>query len=103
MRFAVLILAAPNSRGSELAAEFCRAALNKGHAITRVFFYLEGAVHGLHSIRSWRDLSATDVPLAICTTMASELGITEAPGFALMGLGQWVADMADSDRVLTFR
>ncbi len=99
-----------------IALQFARETVAQGHSLHRVFFY-KSAVQLAHRFSSvpadetdlrskWRtfaDESGTE--LAVCIAAAQRRGITEdniADGFSIVGLGQMVDAMLESDRTVTF-
>lgn len=124
-KFAVQINSAPwQGEGCDTAYQFIRAALRRGHEILRVFFYYEGAYHGLGgmappedekpSIRRWSDLAAEHgIDLVVCVSAAARRGLAEpvesgprnapvAKGFRLAGLGLWMEACLKADRYVSF-
>lgn len=129
MKFAIQINSAPwADEGCETAYQFIRAALSLGHEIVRVFFYYEGAYHGLRwmsppedempALRRWSELVAEQgVDLVICISAAQRRGLPVdkpeaegivkldgevAEGFRIAGLGLWVDACLKADRFLAF-
>lgn len=124
MKFAIQINSAPwRGEGCETAYQFIRAALQQGHEIIRVFFYYEGAYHGLRRmappddekvlIQRWSALAAEHgVDLVICISAAARRGLLEnaevvrqdelTEGFRIGGLGLWVEACLQADRFLAF-
>lgn len=128
MKFAIQVNSPP-WRGpfSETAYQFSRQALALGHEIVRVFFYHEGAYHGMRWMspaademplaQRWSKLAAEQgVDLVICISAAHRRGLLEAgeslaqgkqdddvaAGFRIAGLGQWVDACLKADRLLVF-
>lgn len=128
VKFAIQINSAPwESQGGDTAYQFSRAALKLGHEIVRIFFYYEGAHHGLRwmappedekpLLRRWSELAAEQgVDLVICISAAHRRGLLEqtearrigkldndlAAGFRIAGLGLWVDACLKADRFLVF-
>lgn len=128
MKFAIQINSTPwGSQACETAYQFSRAALEMGHEIVRIFFYSEGAYHGLRwmsppederiLIHRWTALAKEhDVELSICISAAQRRGLLEqteakrlgkqdndlAEGFHIAGLGLWVDACLKADRFLVF-
>ena len=85
-----------------------------GHTVRRVFFYQDAAAIGNRfatdddGVRaSWTALAEqANIELAICITAAGRRGVVAgeslAQGFAIVGLGQLVEAMEQSDRLVTF-
>ncbi len=98
------------------AISFAQAALRAGHRLETVFFYQSAAAIGLAAAevssddfdprRAWQALAFEhELRLLICVGSAQRRGVVEqtlASGFAITGLGQWLAAMATADRVLRF-
>lgn len=128
MKFAIQINSAPwRSEGCDTGYQFIRAALGMGHEIVRVFFYYEGAYHGLRwmtppedeqfRVRRWSALAAEQgIDLVICISAAQRRGLLDtleaerlgkqdedlAEGFRIAGLGLWVEACLKADRFLAF-
>jgi len=126
--FTLVIHGAPyTSQAAVSALHFCRAALDGGHEVRRLFFYQDG-VHNasslivppqdeLHIPRAWQELvQAHGIDAVVCVASALKRGILDAgeaqrygkaaanllPGFTIGGLGLLVEATLDSDRVLNF-
>lgn len=128
MRYALLILEAPWSRGaSHTALRFAQAALQRGHGISRVFFYGDGVHNGsalatppqdeADLVAAWREFAlANGIELVVCVAAALRRGVLDEgerdrygkaaanldPAFVLSGLGQLAAAALEADRILTF-
>jgi tRNA 2-thiouridine synthesizing protein D len=122
VKFAIQINSAPwQGANNETAYQFIRAALQGGHEIVRVFFYYDGAYHGLRQmappedekalLSRWSALATEyGVDLVICIAAAARRGLLEnveivredelAAGFRIGGLGLWVEACLRADRVL---
>lgn len=117
MKFGILINEGPyQHQASDSAYLFCKAALEKGHEIQRVFFYHDG-VHNASKLTEppqddrnivsrWTKLAAEyDIDLVVCVAAALRRGIKEdnlAPNFRISGLGQLVESGIQADRLVTF-
>ena len=117
MQFGILVNEGPYShQASDSAYLFARNAIEKGHAIPRVFFYHDGVNNSTRlatppqddrnvSAR-WSKLAAEhNVDLVVCVAAAQRRGITDdilAPGFRISGLGQLVEMGIQYDRLVTF-
>ena len=115
------------SAGSRTALRFAESALRLGHRIHRVFFYHDGVLaaagqgvapqdeEDLHA--GWVRLGESHgVELAVCIANALKRGMldeaerdryerdaaTTHPAFTIVGLGQLVEAMTESDRFVTF-
>jgi len=126
--YSLIVLSSPaTGRCATTAAQFARAAINRGHSIHRVFFLDEGASAGINNavfpqdeherLRPWIELAQEhQVDLVLCISSALRRGIlddeearrhekqavTTHSAFTISGLGQLVDATAHSDRVLTF-
>lgn len=128
MKIALAVHGAPySSQASDTALRFARAALTAGHQIPRVFFYHDG-VHAASALavppqdepspqEGWAELAeAHGVELAVCIAAALKRGVVNAeeqaryelsasnlhPAFAIVGLGQLVDAVLNTDRLVTF-
>lgn len=128
MRYALLVLDAPWSRQSaHTALRFARAAIARGHAVTRVFFYADGVHAGSalasppqdeqDTVAEWRKLAlANGTELLVCIAAGLRRGILDTdeaarhekpaanldPAFVLTGLGQLADAALEADRLVTF-
>jgi len=128
VKFGILINEGPyQHQASDSAYQFARAALAKGHEVTRVFFYHDGVNNGTrlttppqddrHIVNRWSELAAEhDLDLVLCVAAAQRRGLVDegeakrngkdadniAPGFRISGLGQLIEAAVESDRLLTF-
>ncbi len=97
------------------APKFVAAALAAGHEIPLVFFYHDGvraAARGGSSSQAelWRRLHRDhQIPLAVCIGAASRRQLASESDrrrvdkhFDVVGLGQLMGALMDSDRVVTF-
>ncbi|MBD3609222.1 MAG: sulfurtransferase complex subunit TusD [Gammaproteobacteria bacterium] len=128
MKFGLLVTTGPyQHQASDTALQYCRAALEKGHEIMRVFFYNDGVNNGTryttppqddrNIVNAWSELAKEhNIDLVICVAAAQRRGIVDegeaqrngkdgdniAEGFRISGLGQLVEAGIECDRVLTF-
>ena len=115
MRLSLLVQGEPCTSSAPLnALAFARAAVAAGHVIGRVFFYKDAALLGSRfaadeqGLRDgWTKLAAhADFELAVCISAAARRGIVEehslADGFTIVGLGQMIEAMEESDRLVAF-
>lgn len=117
LTFALLIMGPPFSSGAAHSAlSFAKAALAQGHALFRVFFYLDGVgvANRLSDppagyapiVRDWSKFAlANDIDLVVCINAGKKRGLREAnlaPGFRISGLGQLVEAGMLADRLITF-
>ena len=115
MRFDLLVQGAPLTTGApERALRFARAVVDARHQIGRIFFYNEAvAVANRFAAddSGTRDrlaelASEAEFELAVCVTAAARRGILEgeslADGFVIVGLGQLIEAIEESDRLVSF-
>ena len=98
------------------AWNFCKAAIEAGHEIQRVFFYHDGVNNATklteppqddrNIVNRWSKLHEEHkVDLVVCVAAALRRGIKEenlAQGFRISGLGQLVEAGIKCDRLVTF-
>ena len=117
MDISLLIQGSPLSTGApSIALHFAQEAVAQGHTLHRVFFYKD-AVHVANRFSSIpvdeTDLQAewtgfandSGTELVVCIAAGQRRGVIEAniaESFSIVGLGQMVEAMAESDRILTF-
>ncbi|MCY4012728.1 MAG: sulfurtransferase complex subunit TusD [Gammaproteobacteria bacterium] len=115
MRLSLLVQGEPcTSFAPHNALAFARAAVAAGHGIGRVFFYKDAALLGSRfaadeqKLRDGWTALATEAgfELAVCISAAARRGIVEehslADGFTIVGLGQMIEAMEESDRLVAF-
>ncbi|MEX2367025.1 MAG: sulfurtransferase complex subunit TusD [Pseudohongiellaceae bacterium] len=128
MKFSIVVLGAPySSQSPSSALAFTRAALESGHGIYRLFFYLDGVHNGsalavppqdeVHIPRAWQTLILEhQIDAVVCAASALKRGLLDAgeaerydrmgasllDGFLISGLGQLVDASLNSDRVISF-
>lgn len=128
MKFAIMVNEGPYThQATDTAYQFVKAALAKGHEITRVFFYHDGVNNGTrltvppqddrHIVNRWSEIAAQhNIDLVICIAAAQRRGLLDeneakrqgkdanniAPGFRISGLGQLVEAGIQSDRLVVF-
>ena len=104
----------PQARARALL--FCRAAMDAGHQIERVFFHHDGVNNATklteppqddrNVVARWAKLAEEHgVDLVVCVAAALRRGIVEqnlAQGFRISGLGQLVESAIQSDRLVVF-
>ena len=100
--------------------------MTQGHKIERIFFYHDGVLQALQTqvapqgeidlTEQWQALAEQGVELAVCIASAIKRGVideteqgrydkqaaTLAHGFELVGLGQLIAGIQQSDRYIEF-
>ena len=127
MDYTVIVHSAPHTgQGSLTALAFVRALFDQGHRLQRVFFYHDGAENAFASrvtpqdetdlLAGWVALAQTQgCELAVCIAAALRRGLlneddanrydlsaTAASAFTVVGLGQLVEAILQSDRCVTF-
>lgn len=117
MKFGIVINEGPyQHQASDSAYLFCKAALEKGHQIFRVFFYHDGVNNASrfteppqddrNVVARWSALAQEQgIDLVVCVAAALRRGIKDenlAPGFRISGLGQLVEAGIQADRMITF-
>ncbi len=117
MKFGILVNEGPyQHQAADSAYLFCKAALEKGHEIHRVFFYHDGVNNASrlteppqddrNIVKRWTQLAeAHGMDLVVCVAAALRRGIKDenlATGFRISGLGQLVETGIEADRVVTF-
>lgn len=128
MKLAVMINEGPyQHQSSDSAYQFTKAALAKGHEITRVFFYHDGVNNGTrygvppqddrNITQQWSALAKEHgLDLVVCVAAAQRRGILDADeakrhsksgdniaeGFRISGLGQLIEAGIQSDRLVIF-
>ena len=129
MKYAVAIHGAPySSQAAEHALDFMEALFASGHTVERVFFFHEGAYHGLNGqvplqtqhntdLRPrWAALKNQGVELRNGISSGRQRGVIDASeqqryelpsltlanDFQLVGLGQLIAAIEASDRYIEF-
>jgi tRNA 2-thiouridine synthesizing protein D len=114
-------------QSSDSAYLFTKAALDKGHEISRVFFYHDGVNNGTryavppqddrNITQLWSELSKKhSLDLVVCVAAAQRRGILDvdeakrhgksgdniADGFRISGLGQLIEAGIQADRLVVF-
>ena len=128
MKFGIMVTSGPyQHQASDSAYHFARAALARGHEVSRVFFYHDGVNNGTrlttppqderNVVERWSALSEEHgLDLVVCVAAAQRRGIVDgdeakrhgkdadniAPGFRISGLGQLIEAAIESDRLVTF-
>ena len=128
MKFAIMINEGPYThQATDSAYLFARAALAKGHEVTRVFFYHDGVNNATrltappqddrNIVNRWGELAKSqNLDLVVCIAAAQRRGLMDeneakrqgknadniAPGFRISGLGQLVEAGIQSDRLVVF-
>ena len=128
MKLAVMVNEGPyQHQSADSAYQFTKAALDKGHEISRVFFYHDGVNNGTrygvppqddrNITQLWSELSKKhDLDLVVCVAAAQRRGILDADeakrhgksgdniadGFRISGLGQLIEAGIQADRLVVF-
>ncbi len=117
MNIGILINEGPYTHeATDSAYLFARAAIEKGHQVSRVFFYHDGVNNSTrlteppqddrHIVNRWTKLAQEhNIDLVVCVAAALRRGIKDenlAPGFRISGLGQLIESGIQSDRYVTF-
>jgi tRNA 2-thiouridine synthesizing protein D len=117
MKIAILINEGPYThQATDSAYLFARAAIEKGHQVSRVFFYHDGVNNSTrlteppqddrHIVNRWSKLAQEHgVDLVVCVAAALRRGIKDenlADGFRISGLGQLIEAGIQADRLVTF-
>ena len=110
-------------QGAFLAYQFAQALLEKGHAISQIFFFQDGVSNGnglvypanneFNLTQAWQALSAQHhIPLHLCVAASQRRGVVDAltaketdktnlaEGFEITGLGEFMAMALKADRVV---
>ena len=117
MNIGILINEGPYTHeATDSAYLFARAAIEKGHQVSRVFFYHDGVNNSSrlteppqddrHIVNRWSKLAEEHkVDLVVCVAAALRRGIKDenlAPGFRISGLGQLIEAGIQAERLVTF-
>lgn len=128
MKIAVLVNEGPyQHQAADSAIQFTKAALERGHEISRVFFYHDGVNNGTrltvppqddrNIVEQWSSLAKDHkLDLVVCIAAAQRRGILDAneakrqgkdsdnlaDGFRISGLGQLVEAGIEADRMIVF-
>lgn len=128
MKYALQVNTAIHDSSASLDAyHFTCACLNRGHTISRIFFYRDGIYNALATTLPpddeinltmlWSKLAAEyQLDLVVCISAAQRRGLLcedeakrqhrsddyVAEGFRIAGLGLWVEAVSEADRVMVF-
>jgi len=117
MKFAILVNEGPyQHQAADSAFLFAKAAIARGHGVSRVFFYHDGVNNSTslteppqddrNIVVRWSQLAEEHgVDLVVCVAAALRRGIRDdnlAPGFRISGLGQLIESGIEADRLITF-
>ncbi len=117
MKFGILINEGPfTHQASDSAYRFAVAAMEKGHEVSRVFFYNDGVNNASklseppqddrNLVKLWSAMAQEHgVDLVVCIAAALRRGIKDenlADGFRISGLGQLIEAGIINDRLVVF-
>ena len=117
MKFSIMVNEGPYThQASDSAYLFAKAAISKGHEVTRVFFYNDGVFNAnklsepqtddRNLVALWSKLGQEHgIDLVVCIAAALRRGIKEEvlqEGFRISGLGQLVEAGIENDRLVVF-
>ncbi len=117
MKISVLVNEGPfTHQASDSAYHFAKAAIEKGHEVSRVFFYYDGVNNAnklsepqaddRNLVKLWGELGKEhSIDLVVCVAAALRRGIKDeilADGFRISGLGQLIEAGIGSDRLVMF-
>jgi tRNA 2-thiouridine synthesizing protein D len=128
MKYAIQINEGPyQHQATDSAYHFAKAALEKGHEISRVFLYHDGVNNSTrittppqddrHIVNRWAELAeAHNLDMVVCVAAAQRRGIVDDgeaerngkdatnihPAFRISGLGQLIEAAIESDRLMVF-
>ena len=128
MKYAIQINEGPyQHQASDTAYHFTKAALEKGHEISRVFFYHDGVNNSSrittppqddrHIVNRWAELTeAHNLDMVVCVAAAQRRGVVDDgeaerngkdatnihPAFRISGLGQLIEAAVEADRLMVF-
>lgn len=117
MKLGILVNEGPYThQASDSAYLFAKAAIEKGHEVSRIFFYHDGVNNSSslteppqddrNIVNRWSAMAEEHkVDLVVCVAAALRRGIKDenlATGFRISGLGQLVEAGIQCDRLITF-
>ena len=117
MKLSLLIQGGPLSTNApSIALQFAREAVSQGHVLYRVFLYKDAVqlANRFNSVPAdetdlqseWQTFAKDSrAELTVCIAAGQRRGIVEddvAEGFSIVGLGQMIEAMFESDRTVTF-
>ena len=117
MKFGILVNEGPfTHQASDSAIHFIKAAIAKGHEVSRVFFYYDGVNNAnklsepqsddRNVVAMWSALASEhNVDLVVCVAAGMRRGIKPenlADGFRISGLGQLIEAGMGCDRTVMF-
>jgi tRNA 2-thiouridine synthesizing protein D len=128
MKIAIMVSEGPYTHQSaDSAYHFAKAALEKGHEVSRIFFYHDGVNNSTrlttppqddrNIVNRWSELAGKhNIDMVVCVAAAQRRGIVDegeqkrngkdannlAPAFRISGLGQLVEAGIQADRLVVF-
>ncbi len=128
MKFAIQINEGPyQHQATDTAYHFTKAAIEKGHEISRVFFYQDGVNNSSrittppqddrNIVNRWAELAeAHNLDMVVCVAAAQRRGVVDDgeaerngkdatnihPAFRISGLGQLIEAAVEADRLMVF-
>ncbi|MGD2117748.1 MAG: sulfurtransferase complex subunit TusD [Chromatiales bacterium] len=128
MKYAIQVNEGPyQHQASDSAYLFTKAALEKGHEVSRVFFYHDGVNNSTrittppqddrNIVNRWAELAeAHKLDMVVCVAAAQRRGIVDDgeaerngkdatnlhPAFRISGLGQLIEAAIEADRLMVF-
>lgn len=128
MKYAIQINEGPyQHQATDTAYHFTKAALEKGHEISRIFLYHDGVNNSTrittppqddrHIVNRWAELAeAHKLDMVVCVAAAQRRGVVDDgeaerngkdatnihPAFRISGLGQLIEAAIESDRLMVF-
>ena len=128
MKYAIQINEGPyQHQATDTAYHFTKAALEKGHEVSRVFFYHDGVNNSSrittppqddrNIVNRWAELAeAHNLDMVVCVAAAQRRGVVDDgeaerngkdatnihPTFRISGLGQLIEAAVEADRLMVF-
>jgi tRNA 2-thiouridine synthesizing protein D len=128
MKYAIQINEGPyQHQATDTAYHFTKAAIEKGHEISRVFFYHDGVNNSSrittppqddrNIVNRWAELAeAHNLDMVVCVAAAQRRGVVDDgeaqrngkdatnihPAFRISGLGQLIEAAVEADRLMVF-
>lgn len=102
VKFFIILSARPESDTAKSAIEFCRAATNNNHTITRLYLVGRGVEASEHSHRL-EQISKLNIDTVCCSDSVNKF-LTNPPTCPLPigGMAQLIEASEQSDKTLTF-
>jgi tRNA 2-thiouridine synthesizing protein D len=128
MKISIMVSEGPYThQSSDSAYQFAKAVLERGHELSRIFFYHDGVNNGTrlttppqddrNIVNRWSELAQKhNIDMVVCVAAAQRRGIVDegeqkrngkdannlAPAFRISGLGQLVEAGIQADRLVVF-